>query len=114
MNVINAVEKGLAGNAIMNLERNEWIIISGGMLRWKSNRQPATLTPRDIMTDKWICEDDLITISKLQIEEALKLLSFSMNEDGDITITNQEKFFEYIVSSSHTNSQRLPAPLEAQ
>lgn len=112
MNIISAVEKGLAGNSIMNLERNEWIIISGGMLRWKSNRQPAILTPRDIMSEKWICEEDLITISKLQIEEALKLLRFAMNEDGDITITEQDKFFEYIVNSSHTNKQRLSTDIE--
>jgi len=107
MNVIEAVSKAVAGSAIMNTERNEWIIYSSGALRWKSNRQTANLTPRDIMTEKWICEDDLITVSKIQIEEALTHLKIAESSDGDLFIVDDTKFFESIMSASHTNKLRI-------
>lgn len=111
MNVIEAIEKAMAGNAIMCLDRNEWIICSGGALRWKSNREIAVLTPRDILS-KWICEDDLITISKIQLEEALQFLRMKMNEDGDIVIEETSKFFDAVTNASHTNKQRYVGELE--
>jgi len=106
MNIIEAVKKAMSGQAIMSVERNEWIICSGGLLRWKSNRQAVTLTPRDIMCDKWICEDDLITISKIQLDESFSVLRFEIDSDGDIAVSNKDEFFKFIYGVSHTNKSR--------
>lgn len=107
MNIIEAVQKATEQNqAIMCLDRNEWIVCSGGQLRWKSNRQPANLTVKDIMSDKWISEDSLLTLSKLQIKEALNLIELGLNPDGKIEIKNTDKFFEAIQNASHTNKSR--------
>lgn len=113
MNIIEAVNTAITRQiAIMNLERNEWIIISGGALRWKNNRQPAALSPKDIMSQKWITEDDLITISKLQIDEALSFLQPSRDEHGELEISGFEHFWESIMRASHTNKTRVPEPGE--
>jgi hypothetical protein len=113
MNVIEAVAKALSDSiSIMCLDRLEWIICSGGQLRWKSNRQPANLTVKDIMSDRWITEDCLLTVSKLQIQEALSLLSFNVNPEGTVEIKNTEKFFEALQNASHTNKQRFAGELD--
>ena len=113
MNIIEAVGHACAsGKAIMNLDRNEWVIISGGALRWKSNRQPASLNPKDIMSKKWITEDDLITISKLQIDEAFCFLHPQIGADGEPSIVGYEAFIDSIMRASHTNKSRVPEPGE--
>jgi hypothetical protein len=113
MNIIEAVTTASTRQiGIMNLERNEWIIISGGALRWKNNRQPASLSPKDIMSQKWITEDDLITVSKLQIDEALSFLQPTKNEQGELDIVGYEHFIDSIMRASHTNKSRVPEPGE--
>jgi hypothetical protein len=107
MNIIEAVKAAEQNQAIMCLDRNEWLICSGGQLRWKSNRQLANLTVKDIMSEKWISEDSLLTVSKLQIKEHLNLIELGFEPDsGKIEIKNTNKFFEAIQNVSHTNKSR--------
>jgi len=107
MNIIEAVLKATEQNqAIMCLDRNEWLVCSGGQLRWKSNRQPANLTVKDIMSEKWISEDSLLTVSKLQIKEAFRLIELGLNSEGNVEIKNTDAFFEAIQNASHTNKLR--------
>jgi hypothetical protein len=103
LNIIEASQHAVDGRAIMNLDRNEWIIYSSGAFRWKSNRQPATFSPKDIQSTKWISEDDLITISKLQIEDALKNLWYDAKTNE---IVGHEKFMAGILSAAKTNSMK--------
>lgn len=104
MNIIEANEIAQKGKAIMNLERNEWIIYSSGSYRWRTNRQPATFSPKDISSTKWISEDDLITISKLQIDEAYKGLYVDPQDPNKIC--GYEKFMAAILGAAKTNSLR--------
>ena len=101
MNIIEASHQAVAGKAIMNLDRNEWILYSSGAFRWKNNRQPATFTPKDMQSNKWISEDDLITISKLQIEESFKCI-YADSKTGEIM--GFEKFISAVLSAAKTNS----------
>lgn len=104
MNIIEANEVALKGKAIMNLERNEWLIYSSGSYRWRTNRQPAVFSPKDISSTKWISEDDLITISKLQIDEAFKAVYI---DPQDATkICGYEKMMGMILGAAKTNSLR--------
>lgn len=104
MNIIEAVEKAQSGYAIMCLEQKEWIISSGGHLRWKSNRQPVHLTIGNIMSKKWISEDELITVSRIQIEDSLKILEIS--DDKTIKQESINRFFEQLISESYANNLR--------
>ena len=105
MNIIEAVNKAAEGYAILCVDRNEWIICSGGQLRWKTNRQPVMLGVKDIMSNKWISEDELLTISEVQLNEALNFLV--METEGDvIVIKEKSKFFDYLKNCSHTNKAR--------
>jgi hypothetical protein len=52
MNIIEAVKAAEQNQAIMCLDRNEWLICSGGQLRWKSNRLDDLDLP-DSMFTQW-------------------------------------------------------------
>jgi hypothetical protein len=105
MNIIDAVKEATTKNvAIMSIDRNEWIIVSGGSLRYKCNRELANLTPKDILAMNWISENDLIVISKAQIEEALKKLAIAFI-DGEPTISGFDSFFDSLTQANFTNKK---------
>jgi hypothetical protein len=105
MNIIDAVQTAMVDSvAIMNLERQEWLILSGGALRYKCNREAASLGPKDILSMSWITENDLIYISRAQIEVALKKLAIvEINEVNEIVGT--EGFFEEIMKANYHNQK---------
>lgn len=103
MNIIEANEIAVKGKAIMNLDRKEWIVYSSGSYRWKNNRLACHFAPMDISSKRWISEDDLIIISKLQIEEAFNELSV----DSDTTsIKGFDEFIEHIFTEAKFNQVR--------
>ncbi len=113
MNIIDAVQSAVENNvAIMNLDRQEWIILSGGALRYKCNREAASLTPKDILSMAWITENDLISLSKEQLKLALGKLS-AVENDGVYTIVGVDDFFESIMHANYAN-QRLKGDLNAR
>jgi hypothetical protein len=103
MNIIDAVQNALdSGAAIMNFDRGEWIILSGGALRYKCNREVANLGPKDILSMNWITENDLITISRSQIEFALKKLTVCVVNDN-YEINGIDAFFDIIMQANYNN-----------
>ena len=76
MNIIEAMLRGITGQRIKRESKNEWMIVTskGTEIRWASNRQKAVIIINDILAEDWMCEEDVIVISRNQIEEAFKLL----------------------------------------
>ena len=76
MNIIEAMLRGITGQRIKRESKNEWMIVTskGTEIRWASNRQKAVITINDILAEDWMCEEDVVVISRNQIEEAFKLL----------------------------------------
>ena len=92
MMIVEAMERALAGQKIKRKQRDEWLIVTDGgtELRWVNNRQRAHLLVADIMANDWICEEDVITISRCQVEEAFALID-PMNQ-----IQDKEEFFKHL------------------
>ena len=78
MFIVEAMKRANAGQKIKRKSRNEWVISTskGTEIRYASNRQKVILTISDIMADDWICEEDVVVISRCQVEEAFKILEF--------------------------------------
>lgn len=104
MNIVEAVSKAVQSKlAIMNCERSEWLIVSNGILKWKKNRQTVTLTPKDILSTSWICEDDILTISAIQIQSAITYLTVEIGFNGKPEIKNIDGFIDNLVMVSRMN-----------
>jgi hypothetical protein len=104
MNIIEANEIAVKGKAIMNLDRKEWIVYSSGSYRWKNSRLACHFAPMDISSKRWISEDDLIIISKLQIEEAFNELS--VDPQDTTAIKGFDEFIEHIFTEAKFNQVR--------
>jgi len=91
MNIVEAMKRGLSGQKIKRLRKNEWMMITsnGSEMRWASNRQKVVITVDDIISEDWICEEDVIVISRNQIEEAFVIM------DGD-TVNGKKDFLKYL------------------
>jgi len=94
MNVIEAIQIALTGQRIKRMQKDEWLIVTNGgsELRWYTNRQRVHLTIADILTNDWICEEDVVIVNRCQVEEGLDLLNI------DKAINNEEvaKFFKHL------------------
>ena len=79
MNVYEVMQYAFEGQQIKRRLRNEWMLLAndGSQLRWVKNRQIVVLTPKDLIATDWMIENDEITVSLLQIEEALTKFGFS-------------------------------------
>jgi len=75
MIIVDAMKRAIAGQKIKRKLRDEWILSTskGTELRYASNRQKVILTVSDVLADDWICEEDVVIISRCQVEEAFKL-----------------------------------------
>lgn len=103
MNIIDAVQTAMSDSvAFMNLERQEWLILSGGAIRYKNTREPAIINPKDIVSMAWITENDLMCVSRAQIEIALKRLTVA-EVNGQYEIVGYDRFFEEITAAVYTN-----------
>lgn len=91
MNVYEAMRYAFAGQQIKRKFKDEWIILAndGSRLRWVKNRQLAVLTPEDLVAVDWLIEDDEVTISRFQIEEAL-------TEFGFLDLTKRKEFLKFL------------------
>jgi len=78
MNVVEAIKRGLVGQRIKRKKRDEWLIVTGNgsEMRWVNNRQRVSLTVDDVLADDWLCEEDMVVVSRCQVEEAFELLDF--------------------------------------
>jgi predicted nucleic acid-binding protein len=94
MNVIEAMKKALTGQRIKRMQRDEWMLVTdgGSELRWFNNRQRVHLTVVDIIAEDWVCEEDVVTVNRCQVEEGLNLLKV----DKDINKEEIEKFFKHL------------------
>ena len=93
MNIVAAMERALTGQKIKRLSKDEWLVVTdaGSELRWVSNRQRAHLTVADVMANDWISEEDIVTISRYQAEEAYTIV---INPDkGE---EKKEEFFKHL------------------
>jgi len=92
MNIVEAMERALKGQKIKRKQKDEWLLVTdvGTELRWFNNRQRAHLTVADIMATDWICEEDVVTVSRCQVEEAFAKL-VAGNE-----IMGKEEFFTHL------------------
>jgi hypothetical protein len=77
MIIVEAMKRGLSGQKIKRKSKDEWMLITsnGTDMRWASNRQKALITVDDILAEDWMCEEDVVVISRCQIEEAFELLN---------------------------------------
>lgn len=91
MNIVEAMNRALTGQRIKRKQKNEWMIVSDGKseLRWLNNRQRVHLTVADVIADDWMSEEDMVTVSRIQVEEALSLLQ-------PVRETEKEEFFKHL------------------
>jgi hypothetical protein len=91
MNIVEAMKRGVSGQKIKRIQKDEWIIVTsnGTEMRWASNRQKAFITVDDIISDDWMCEEDVVVISRNQIEEAF----VKMNSDP---INGKKEFLKHL------------------
>lgn len=96
MNIIEATKKALSGQKIKRMQKDEWILATdgGSILRWHNNRQRVHLTIADILGQDWVCEEDVIMVSRYQVEEGLKDLTSQLNEE--IEKEQIVKFFQHL------------------
>ena len=94
MDIVTAMGRALVGQRIKRKQKDEWLVVTdaGTELRWVSNRQRAHLTVADIMAEDWISEEDMVTVSKYQVEEALLLLTDLTKEDEE----RKKEFFKHL------------------
>ena len=100
MNILDAMQRGLKGEKIRRVE-GEWLTVcsNGTALRFVANRQVFHTNVADIIAEDWIAENDFVSVSNYQVEEALteigvspedqkkvlKRLGFAINETKEST-----------------------------
>ena len=100
MNILDVMHRGLKGEKIRRVD-GEWLTVcsNGTALRFIANRQVFHPNIADIVANDWIAENDFVSVSNYQVEEALteigvspenqkkvlKRLGFACNETKEST-----------------------------
>jgi len=88
MNILDALKRGLSGEKIKRAD-GEWLVVgsNGTSLRFVANRQVFHPTIADILANNWIAENDFISVSNYQVEEALNQIGVAPDQQKQVLKT---------------------------
>lgn len=88
MNILDALNRGLKGEKIKRTD-GEWLTVcsNGTSMRFVANRQIFHPNVADILANNWIAENDFISVSNYQVEEALNQIGVTPDQQKHVLKT---------------------------
>ena len=88
MNILDVLKRGLNGEKIKRAD-GEWLTVcsNGTSMRFVANRQVFHPTVADILANNWMAENDFISVSNYQVEEALNQIGVAPEQQKQVLKT---------------------------